>query len=137
MTQYNALMTLQQSQGYSKRISEDDIKKTLITIKTQTLEPLIISAKEQGSLPDRLEDRFRFFLKTRNWILHNCVYDNHLSFKDPKSQKFFFGILEAYIKEAKTLKAEMFSEMETWLKANGYDLDRVYPLSGGLLKDNE
>jgi hypothetical protein len=27
--------------------------------------------------------------------------------------------------------------MEAWLNASGYDLDRVYPLSGGLLKDEE
>jgi hypothetical protein len=75
-----------------------------------------------------LEDRFEFFLKTISWISNDCVYDNHLSFKDPKSQQFFFGILEEYIKEAKSLKAEIFKEMEAWLKANGYDLDLVYPL---------
>jgi hypothetical protein len=137
MTQYNSLMTLQQHHKSSKRISEDDVKKALCTKKTQTLEPLIISAKEQGTLPDRLEDRFKFFLKTRSWILHNCVYDNHLSFKDPKSQKIFIGVLEEYIKEAKALRAEIFKEMEAWLNASGYDLDRVYPLSGGLLKDEE
>ncbi len=88
-------------------------------------------------MPDRLENRFKFFLKTRNWILHDCVNDNHLSLKDSKSQKFFFDLLEEYIKESKALKAKIFKEMETWLKANGYDLDRLYPLSGVLLKDNE
>jgi hypothetical protein len=137
MTQYNSLMTLQQQHKSSKRISEDDVKKALCTEKTQTLEPLIISAKEQGTLPDRLEDRFKFFLKTRRWILHNCVYDNHLSFKDPKSQKIFIGVLEEYIKEAKALKAEIFKEMESWLEANGYDLDRVYQPVGELPKNME
>jgi hypothetical protein len=137
ITQNKYLMTLKQGQGDGKRIREDDVKKMLSTKKTQTLEPLIVSAKEQGALPDRLEDRFKFFLKTRSWILHNCVNDNHLSFKDPKSQKIFFGVLEEYIKEAKALKAEIFKEMESWLEANGYDLGRVYPLSGGLLKDAE
>jgi hypothetical protein len=137
ITQYNSLMTLQQGQGDAKRIREDDVKKMLSTKKTQTLEPLIISAKEQGSLPDRLEDRFKLFLKTRSWILHDCVYDNLLSFKDPKSQKIFFGVLEEYIKEAKAIKAEIFKEMESWLKANGYDLDRVYQPIGELPKDIE
>lgn len=137
ITQYNSLMTLQQGQEPDKRISEDHVKKTLSTKKTQTLEPLFISMKAQGSLPDRLEDRFKIFLKTRSWILHDCVYDNHLSFKEPKSQQFFFGLLEEYIKEAKALKAEIFKEMEAWLKANGYDLARVYPLAGDLPKDME
>ena len=82
ITQYNSLMTLQQHHKSSKRISEDDVKKALCTKKTQTLEPLIISAKEQGSLPDRLEDRFKLFLKTRSWILHDCVYDNRSKQED-------------------------------------------------------
>jgi len=131
ITQYNSLMTLQQGQESGKRVSEDDVRKMLSSKKTQPLEPLIISAKEQGSLPDRLEDRFRFLIKTRSWILHDCVTDKHLSFKDPKSQEFFFGLLEKYIKEAKALKSEIFREMESWLKVNGYDLDLVYPLPEG------
>ena len=137
VTQYNSLMTFQQGLGDINRISEDDVRKMLSTKKTQTLEPLFISMAAQDSLPDRLKDRFRFFIKTRSWILHDCVVDNHLSFKDPKSKTFFFGLLEEYIEEAKALKAEIFQEMEAWLEANGYDLGRVYPLSGELLKDNE
>ena len=137
VTQYNSLMTLQQGLGDINRISEDDVRKILSTKKTQTLEPLFISMTAQDLLPDRLKDRFRLFIKTRSWFLHECVHDIHLSFKDQKSQKFYFGLLEEYIKEAKALKVEIFKEMESWLKANGYDLDRVYPLSGGLLKDNE
>jgi hypothetical protein len=128
-------MALQEGQASGERISEDHVRKMLTTKKSQTLGPLIVSAKEQGSLPDRLEDRFKFFLKTRSWILHDCVYDNHLSFKDPKSQQFFFGILEEYIKEAKALKAEIFKEMEVWLKANGYNLDQVYQPVGEFPKD--
>ena len=132
VTQYNSLMTLQQGLGDINRLSEDDVRKMLNTKKAQTLEPLFISMTAQGLLPARLEDRFKLFLKTRSWILHECVNDNRLSFKDPISQEFFFGILKEYITEGKALKAEIFKEMEDWLEANGYDLDRVYQRGGEL-----
>ena len=71
VTQYNSLMTFQQGLGDINRISEDDVRKMLSTKKTQTLEPLFISMAAQDSLPDRLKDRFRFFIKTRSWKFSN------------------------------------------------------------------
>ena len=137
VTQYNSLMTFQKGLADINRLREDDVRKMLSTKKTQPLEPLFISMTSQDSLPDRLQDRFRIFIKTRSWILHECLVDERLSFKEEKSQQFFYGLIAEYIEEAIALKSEIFNEMEAWLKANGYDLDRVYPLSGGVAEEPE
>lgn len=135
MTQYNTLLNLQVDHQVGTWNSKDEIRNVLSRREKETLEPLIAVATQQGSLPERLRDRFRFFIKTRSWILHDCVNDPRLSFKDAKSQDFFFDILEEYLKEAKALKAEIFREMEIWLTKNGYNLDQVYPLSGEFPED--
>ena len=137
MTHYNALMKLQQRQECGEAFSETEVSKALSLPKTQQLDELIDEARRNETWPNHLKSSGQMFLKTKDWIIHECVNDTHLSYRKENSKKHFFGVIEAYIKDAKTIETEIFSEMESWLKVNGFDLNRIYPLSGGMLKDNE
>lgn len=132
MTQYNALMNLKILQESGEFLNEEAVRNALITKKTQTLGKLVAVAKEQGILSREFEESFRIVIKTREWILYECVCDHHLSFRKQNSTKHFFRIIEAYIKDIKAMKTEMLYEMEAWLKKKGYDLHQVYQLRGKL-----
>ena len=104
MTQYNALMSLKLQQESGETIKEENVRNVLKTNNPQQLDKLVAEANKQGILSKELEESFRMVLKIREWILHECVYDHHLSFRKQNSQKHFFGIINAYIKDAKAIK---------------------------------
>ncbi len=123
MTQYNAFMVLKTRQERAEFVREDDFKNALTTTKKRDLESLISEAKEQGFLPKYLCTQQKLFLKTKDWIMRECVNDIHLSFRKEDSKKHFFGIIESYIKDTKVIKTELFKEMESWLNTYDCELD--------------
>ena len=127
-------MILQQRIECDEIINESEVIKALAVKKKENLEHLVTSLIENGKLPQEWEDGMRFFLKGKDWILNECIYDNHLSLRNSNSNKHFYGLIEAYIKEAKTRKITILNEIELWIEQNSFDFDRVSQRVGILPK---
>ena len=83
------------------------------------------------------QDIYKRYLLQKSYFQNQCIHDHHLSFKKNNSKKYFFGLIDAYIRDVKAIKLKIFNEMEAWLKTNGFDLGQVYQPIGELPKDME
>ena len=132
LSRYIALLKLQRRQDRGEIISEDDILKTLSMVKSQSLEKSFESLRGLAMITQEAEAEFRRFLTEKDWVLHESIVDDLISFRNPETKKHFYGLIEAYIGEARNRKLAVLNEIETWFEGKGYDLSRVSLIVGEL-----
>lgn len=49
--------------------------------------------------------------------------------------KYFYGLIESYIGEARNRKLEVLQDIEDWFDEKGYDLDQASLIMGDLPKE--
>jgi hypothetical protein len=81
------------------------------------------------------EAKFVMFLTGKDWVLQECIIDNLISFRNPETKKHFYGLIEAYIGEAKNRKIEVLGEIESWFEDKGFDLGQASQVMGDLPKE--
>ena len=63
------------------------------------------------------------------------MIDNLISFRNPQTMKYFYGLIESYIGEARNRKLEVLQDIEDWFDEKGYDLDQASLIMGDLPKE--
>lgn len=132
---FTAMIILQKRRDKSKNVSEVFAYRTLEKQKKLTLGPMISNAKREKSIPASLHKRFEFFLKERNWLIHNCITTDYLSLRSEKNKTTLFNRLNNFSEEAMALRKEIYNLNNEWFSEKGYDLNLAFENAKKLIRE--
>jgi hypothetical protein len=116
-------------------VSESDYLKSLSTAKSQPLKTSYDALEELNLISSESEATLKMFFTQKDWVFQQCVTDNLISFRNPKTEKHFYGLIESYIGETRNRKLGVLQDIEDWFGKNGYDLDQAAQIMSDLPKE--
>lgn len=135
LSRYIVLRNLERRQDLGEIVSESDYLKSLSTAKSQPLKTSYDALKELNLVSSESEATLKMFLTEKDWVFQQCVTDNLISFRNPKTKKYFYGLIESYIGEARNRKLGVLQDIEDWFERKGYDLEQASQVMGDLPKE--
>ena len=120
-----------------KPVSEEQAYARLEKERKGTLGSIYGRAKDEGIIPENLEDRFDSFISERNWLIHNS---NALNSEDLYNEKTTISIINrihAITDESIELTRTLLSLLKEFMTSEGFDLTEAYERADNYIRNLE
>jgi len=123
LVSFLAMKLLGPKRSDGQAISAAEMDALLTQKRKLTLGPLIQACIGQNIITPALEPRFEIFKTDRHWLVHRSVVESGDGLYNGEARDAVFSRIFSVQEEAISLKKLIGAGLETWLSAQGVDVD--------------
>lgn len=123
LVSFLAIKILGPKRSGGEAISAAEMDALLAQKRRLTLGPLIQACIGQNIITPPLEPRFETFKADRHWLVHRSVVESGDDLYNDAARDAVFRHIFSVQEEAKSLEKLIGADLETWLNAQGVDVE--------------